>query len=121
MLRRTFLLTSTLLAPAVALPMRAARAHHGWGSYDAAHPLTLSGEVASIAFQNPHGILMLKVPDKTWEVVLAPPSRMIARGLRNEQITAGQRVEVMGYPSQVHGDELRAEWIKVADTTYQLR
>lgn len=121
MLRRTFLLSSTLLAPGMTLLARPAQAHHGWGSYDAANPLTLTGEVVSIAFQNPHGVLMLKVPDKTWEVVLAPPSRMIARGLRNEQITAGQTVEVMGYPSQAHGDELRAEWIKVADNTYQLR
>ena len=81
----------------------------------------MSGEVGSIVFQNPHGVLMLKVPGKTWEVVLAPPSRMIARGLRNEQIAPGQLVRVMGYPNKVDGDELRAEWIKVADTTYQLR
>ncbi|MCL6608515.1 MAG: hypothetical protein K6T74_10515 [Geminicoccaceae bacterium] len=105
---------------AAALP-GTARAHHGWGSYDSDRPLTLTGTVERVSFENPHGILILKTPEKVWEVVLAPPFRMINRGLQEEMIRPGAVVEVMGYPHRSRAIELRAEWIKVNGAITQLR
>jgi hypothetical protein len=98
-----------------------ARAHHGWGSYASDRPLTLVGTVERVSFENPHGILILKTPEKVWEIVLAPPFRMVARGLEENQIQPGDTVEVMGYPHRSRDVELRAEWIKVKGTITQLR
>jgi Family of unknown function (DUF6152) len=109
-----------LAALAVAVPVAAlaaagpAAAHHGWGGYDAQNPLTLAGTIERVAPQGAHATLWLRTADKTWEVVLAPPSRMSSRGLPATSLQPGQRVEVMGYRHREHGNELRAEWIRPA-------
>lgn len=57
MQRRTFLIA------VAALPL-AARAHHGWSSFDQDRPIFLQGRVASVKWQNPHAELMLELlPD----------------------------------------------------------
>jgi hypothetical protein len=57
MRRRPFLL-ATLAAPF------AARAHHGWSSFDQERPLFLQGRVVSVKWQNPHAALVLELaPD----------------------------------------------------------
>jgi len=104
---------------ALALPLLSwtampAAAHHGWGGYDAAAPVTLSGTIERVAPAGPHAMLWLRTAEKTWEVVLAPPSRMANRGLPATRLQQGQQVEVMGYPHRQHADELRAEWIRPA-------
>jgi hypothetical protein len=109
------------LAVALSGGLPSATAHHGWGGYVAEQPLQVTGTVERITFENPHGLLLLATPDKTWEVVLAPPSRMINRGLTIDQIKVGDSVEVYGYPHRTRENELRAEWIKVNDRTTQLR
>lgn len=122
MRRRTLFLVASLLAPTPLLALaKSARAHHGWGAYASDQPLTLLGTVERISFENPHGILILKTPEKVWEVVLAPPFRMINRGLEESQIRVGDVVEVMGYPHRTREIELRAEWIKVQGKITQLR
>ena len=52
MKRRPFLLA------AVAAPF-AARAHHGWSSFDQDRPLFLQGLVTAVSWQNPHAELEL--------------------------------------------------------------
>lgn len=54
MKRRHFVLS------AVALPaVFAARAHHGWSSFDENKPIYLAGRVKSVKWQNPHAEAML--------------------------------------------------------------
>ena len=53
-----------------------ALAHHGWGSYDAAKPFTIRGQVETLRWQNPHVHVDVKHQGATWEAVLAPPFRM---------------------------------------------
>jgi hypothetical protein len=110
-----------LALPGLFVAARLAHAHHGWGGYDAANPLELTGTVESSAFENPHGILMLKTDAKTWEVVLAPPFRLQARGVTPQMLAVGATLEAYGYPHRTRDIELRAEWIRIAGTTYQLR
>ena len=49
------------LAAAIALPLlfHSAQAHHGWGSYDATKPLTISATIDQVTIGNPHGDLVL--------------------------------------------------------------
>src|SRR6267143_1904351 len=97
---RTLLALLTLLA----LAPTAAFAHHGWSGYDAQH-----------------GYVKLETPDKTWLVVLAPPSRMENRGLPREMLKAGAKASVVGYPNRSDASEMRAERITIGDKTTELR
>lgn len=96
-------------------------AHHGWGSYDAANVLELTGTVREVGYDFPHGMLRLEVPGKTWVVVLAPPSRMRSRGLTPEMVAVGKVVTVVGYPHRTDATELRAERILAEGKTVELR
>jgi hypothetical protein len=98
-----------------------ASAHHGWSEYDADKPLQLSGTVQQAGYQNPHGFVQLKTADKTWHVVLAPPSRMESRGLAKSDLVAGQNATVYGYPHRSKRDEMRAERITIGGKTTELR
>lgn len=42
-----------LLTAAACLPL-AARAHHGWSSFDLSRPIYLEGRAANVAWRNPH-------------------------------------------------------------------
>ena len=99
----------------------AAMAHHGWSEYDDANVLKLAGTIEQAHYSNPHGHVKLKTADKTWDVVLAPPSRMENRGLTREMLAAGAKAEVTGYPNRNKPDELRAERITLAGKTIELR
>lgn len=115
----------TILAGAAAaiilLGIAVAGAHHGWGSYDAANPVTVEGAITQLSYQNPHATIRLKGPDKEWTVTLAPVSRMSARGATEDKIAVGKSITAHGYPSKAQPDEMRAEWIKAGSETYQLR
>jgi hypothetical protein len=63
----------------------------------------------------------LETPDKTWIVVLAPPSRMENRGLKREMMAPGATATVVGYPNRTEPDEMRAERITIAGKTTELR
>ena len=97
-----------------------ALAHHGWTGY-AEEIQKLSGTIEQSNYGNPHGSIQLKTADKTWEVVLAPPSRMTTRGLTEGMLKAGTSATVEGYRSKSDEKEMRAERITVAGKTVELR
>jgi hypothetical protein len=99
----------------------AAFAHHGWGSYDAAKPVTVEGPILTSTFENPHTALTVRGKDKVWTVTLAPPSRMITRGALAELVKVGNTISAYGYPSTAEKDEMRAERITVAGKTVEMR
>jgi hypothetical protein len=51
----------TCLLAALGWPL-AARAHHGWSSFDQDRPLFLQGRVVAVRWQNPHAELELELP-----------------------------------------------------------
>jgi len=107
-----------LAALAVAGP---AAAHHGWGSYDAAHPVTVSGAIVTSKFENPHSTVTVTSEGRTWTVTLAPPTRMTSRGASAKMIAVGNRISAFGYPSMVEKDEMRAERITIDGKSYEMR
>jgi Family of unknown function (DUF6152) len=98
-----------------------ALAHHGWGEYDANQPLQLSGTIQESGYEHPHGFVKLKTENKTWNVVLAPPSRMENRGLHKEMLAPGNQASVYGYPNRNKPEEMRAERISINGKTTELR
>jgi hypothetical protein len=63
----------------------------------------------------------LETPGKSWNVVLAPPSRMERRGLEKAALKPGATVTVEGYPNREKAEEMRAERISVQGKTIELR
>jgi hypothetical protein len=115
-MKRTPALAALLLAISTS-----AVAHHGWSEYDATRPQQLTGTIEEAGYRQPHGYVRLKTPDKTWLVVLAPPSRMENRGLARDMLAVGGTVTVVGYPNRTKPAELRAERITVGDKVTELR
>lgn len=98
-----------------------AAAHHGWGSYDAANPVTITGPILNAKYENPHATITVRGAGKEWIVTLAPTSRMSNRGATADVIAHGKTVTAFGYPSTVEKDEMRAERITVDGKTYEMR
>jgi hypothetical protein len=115
------MLRAAILFSTFALLTGVAFAHHGWGSYDATKPVTVTGPIVTSKFENPHATIAVRSDEKTWTVTLAPTSRMISRGASAKVIAVGQNVSAYGYPSTVENDEMRAERITVDGKTYEMR
>jgi hypothetical protein len=113
--------TRLALLAALAVLAGPALAHHGWGSYDAAHPVTVTGPILTSKFENPHVTVTVRGSDKVWTVTLAPASRMDSRGAVQAVVAVGKDVAAFGYPSTVEKDEMRAERITVDSKTYEMR
>jgi len=111
----------TVVSALALLTGGAALAHHGWGSYDAAHPVTVSGAILTSKYENPHALVTVHSGDKTWTVTLAPTSRMAQRGASAQVVAVGKTISAYGYPSTVEKDEMRAERITIDGKTYELR
>jgi len=103
-----------VLAPAAAL------AHHGWSGYDASRVLSLSGVIREAGYEHPHGYVKLETPDKTWLVVLAPPSRMENAGCRATCSRPARKRAWSAIPTARIRRE-RAERITIGDKTTELR
>jgi Family of unknown function (DUF6152) len=99
----------------------AAAAHHGWSGYDSSRTLDLTGTIRQSGYEHPHGFVRLETPGKTWNVVLAPPSRMENRGLPREMLAPGKQATVVGYPHRQDPNEMRAERITIDGKTTELR
>jgi len=99
----------------------AAAAHHGWGSYDAAKPVTVAGPILTSKYENPHATITVRAPDKVWTVILAPTLRMNNRGAVSELVAVGKNISAYGYPSTAEKDEMRAERVTVDGKSYEMR
>lgn len=117
----SFRSTSLALAALGSFAAVGASAHHGWGSYDAANPVTVQGRIESSKYENPHATITVTEAGRLWTITLAPTSRMTTRGATSDLVAVGTTVSAYGYPSTVEKDEMRAERITVAGKTYELR
>lgn len=121
MMKPTALVLACMLSSGAALTAASAYAHHGWSEYDMQKVLQLSGTIEESGYTHPHGFVKLKTADKTWTVVLAPPTRMENRGLAKEALAPGNKASVYGYPNRDKPEEMRAERITIGEKTTELR
>ena len=110
-----------MLASAIFAAGGPVSAHHGWSGYDSIKALELKGTIVESGYEHPHGFVRLKASDKTWLVVLAPPSRMERRQLPRKNLASGTEAIVVGYPSRTDPQEMRAERITINGRTTELR
>lgn len=106
---------AALLLPAIA------NAHHGWSSYDETKPITLTAPLTAVSWSNPHGTARATWQKKQWDVVLAPVTRMEARGLTQGMLTTGKPVTLIGYARRDGTSEVRIERVVIGDKTIELR
>ncbi len=111
----------TLFAAAAFAVATPAIAHHGWSSYDETKPITVKGKFATVSWGNPHGAGTIKWRGKMWDIILAPTTRMEARGLTQAMIAPGKTVSLTGYARRDGTNEMRIERVLVGKTTVELR
>lgn len=99
----------------------AAFAHHGWSGFASDQVLRISGRIAAMTYENPHGMLTLRTEGGEWSIELAPPFRMRARGLEPEAMAPGTEAVLEGYPHRQTARLMRAERIVIAGRTTELR
>jgi hypothetical protein len=100
--------TRLLLVVGIGLLMAAAPvlAHHGLASkYDTHKPITLTGTITKISWDNPHVHLYLQAmdkgtPDAGWEFEMGSPNLQILNGWKIDTFRAGDRVVVTAYPAR---------------------
>ena len=95
--------------------------HHGWANYDQEKILDYKGTIQEFVYENPHVTAKVKYQKKTWTVILAPVSRMEARGVSAGMLKKGDIIRVVGYPHKKIKNEMRAERIFINETKYELR
>lgn len=115
MFKKALIAAAFLSVPAAAL------AHHGWSSYDEKQVIKYRANLTDVHWGNPHGSAKVRYKDATWDVVLAPVSRMEARGLTADMIGPKKQVVLEGYPRRDGTKEMRIERITAAGKTVELR
>ncbi|MDO8410180.1 MAG: DUF6152 family protein [Phenylobacterium sp.] len=114
-------LTIAALALGLAAAPGASFAHHGWSSYDATELVRVTAPLSDVSWGNPHGAAKVVHDGKTWDVILAPVSRMEARGLTREMLGPGKTVTLEGYARRDGTAELRLERVIAEGKTVELR
>ena len=72
-------------------------AHHGWEGYRS-EDFEITGIVEStVSVAGPHASLKILVDGQVWNVVLAPPPRTQAAGLKAGMIPVGETVTAYGH------------------------
>lgn len=113
---RKFLLAAALFATPVAV-----LAHHGWSSYDDTKVIKHRAALSDVRWGNPHGSAKVRYKGATWDVILAPVSRMEARGLSQQMLGPKSVVVIEGYPRRDGTREMRIERVVAGGKTVELR
>lgn len=109
---------AALASIAIAMPVAA---HHGWSNYDAAKTIRVTAPLIDVTWGNPHGTARVVWQRKTWDVILAPVTRMEARGLTRAMLTSKRPVTLIGYPRRDGRAEMRIETVLADGKTVELR
>lgn len=96
------------------------QAHHGWSAYDTTKLMRVEARIEALRYQNPHGEIEISYEGKLWVVVLAPPMRMLLRGLPPEDLKPGTMVVVEGHAQRDGEPEMKAERLTVNGKTVEL-
>ena len=110
-----------MLAAALLTLPAAALTHHGWSSYDEGRLIKHRASLTELRWANPHGSAKVRYNRASWDVILAPVSRMEARGLTREMVAPGRTIVLEGYPRRDGTREMRIERVTAGGRTVELR
>ena len=101
---------------------RLAAAHHSFAAYfDGQKAVTLTGEVASVEWTNPHFHFSIDVKDANgtvarWRFEGFPPNMLVRQGWqRDVTLTPGTIVTVEGWAARSEPNAGAARWVTLAD------
>jgi hypothetical protein len=101
---------------------RLAEAHHSFAAYfDGQKAVTLTGEVASVEWTNPHFHFSIDVKDAAgavtrWRFEGFPPNMLVRQGWRrDETLTPGATITVDGWAARTEPNAGAARWVTLAD------
>ena len=113
-----------LLSMGAALP---SVAHHSFAAeYDATKPVTLTGKVTKVEWQNPHTYFYIDVKDaKTnetanWAVELGSPNSLMRLGWTRKSMQIDETVTVQGSLAKDGSKLLNARTVSLASTGQRL-
>ena len=104
MVRRALGLALLLAAGAVGHGV--ASAHHSFAVFfDETKDVTITGTVKSFRFTNPHGVIVIDVPQaqgqsREWRVETNAPVVLMRRGWSRDSLKPGEKVTVEGWPAR---------------------
>ncbi len=115
---------AVLLSMGAALP---SVAHHSFAAeYDATKPVTLTGKVTKVEWQNPHTYFYIDVKDaKTnetanWAVELGSPNSLMRLGWTRKSMQIDETVTVQGSLAKDGSKLLNARTVSLASTGQRL-
>ena len=117
---RSVLAIGILVAIALVLP-RPVSAHHGWGGYSEKE-FEISGTVQTpVSLSGPHATMKITADGQVWDVVMAPPARTQAAGLKEGMIPVGAKVTLHGHRHMTAGKyEIKTERLTWNNRTFNV-
>jgi hypothetical protein len=115
-------LTVLLILASSFLGARPAAAHHSFAAnFDSQKAVTLTGDVASVEWTNPHFHFSIDVKDADgvvarWRFEGFPPNMLVRQGWRrDETLTPGATVTVEGWAARSEPNAGAARWVTFAN------
>lgn len=111
-----------LTAMLIFLPAAASAHHSGALFYTMGEKISLTGEVQSFNFRNPHAIVVLLVTNdkgeqERWTCETSAPSALRRRGWSQQSIEVGETVTLDGVPARDGSQLMRITAVTKADGT----
>lgn len=96
-------------------------AHHGFGDYDPASLVTLTGSVVRFANENPHASVVIRVEGEEWFCLLPSADGLVRRAIAPATFAPGVRVTLKGYRHRREPRHMRPEWLVTNGVEQSLR
>ena len=111
-----------LVGAAVFTPAPHTRAHHAFSAeFDAQKPLTMTGTVTKVEWQNPHTWFYIDVTDangrvENWGMELASPNLLMRNGWTRSSMQIGDVVTVEGFHAKNGSHNGNAQVVVLTET-----
>jgi hypothetical protein len=98
-------------------------AHHSFNAqYDADQPMTITGKVTRVKWENPHIYYYIEVTDEAdrvteWAIEGSAPNNLFRQGWRKDSLTLGEIVTVEGFRARNGANQLNGRKTTLSDGT----